>query len=88
MTEQGIVKWYSVAKGYGFIRRESDSPDSGEEYRNVEDSDAEESGDIFVHFSEVPDGGLAEGDRVSFELVESSRGLKARNVTRIKGSEG
>ncbi len=66
MPEQGIVKWYSLARGYGFIRREG----------------APEEDDVFVHHSEVPDP-LAEGERVSFEVVDSPKGLKARNVQRV-----
>ena len=50
----------------------------------IERSDGD---DVFVHYSEIPQDGLAEGDRVSFELVESSRGIQARKVTRINGSE-
>ncbi len=65
VSEEGIVKWYSVAKGYGFIRREAES-----------DGEA----DIFVHHSEVPPEGLAEGERVRFQVVESAKGLKARKV--------
>ncbi|MCP4655287.1 MAG: cold shock domain-containing protein [bacterium] len=67
MAEQGSVKWYSLVKGYGFIRRDGD----GEE--------------IFVHYTAVTDVGspvLEEGERVSFEVVEGPKGLKARNVTR------
>ena len=60
MPEHGIVKWYSLAKGYGFIRRHGDA----------EGEDGEQ-GDVFVHYSEIPAEGLAEGDHVSFELVES-----------------
>ncbi len=73
MSEQGIVKWYSIARGYGFIRRENTDPESDE-------------GDVFVHYSEIPDDGLAEGDRVSFELVDGPKGLKATNVVRTNGS--
>ena len=68
MPEQGIVKWYSLAKGYGFLRREG----------SKEDED-----DIFVHYSEAPTDPLAEGEHVTFEVVDSPKGLKARNVRRI-----
>lgn len=66
-VEQGIVKWYSLAKGYGFIRRLGD--DDGQ--------------DVFIHHSEVPDDSLVEGERVSFEVVDGPKGLKARNVRRL-----
>ena len=67
VREHGTVKWYSLAKGYGFIRRQGDDDD------------------VFVHHSEVrgtDQSALAEGERVSFELVEAAKGLQARNVTR------
>lgn len=64
---EGIVKWFSDKKGYGFIARE-------------------EGKDLFVHHSAINMTGfrtLAEGDRVSFEIVESNRGPEAKNVTKI-----
>ena len=65
--EQGIVKWYSVAKGYGFIA--------------LEGSEAE----VFVHHTGIvdPEERLAEGDRVSFELVDSPKGPRGQNVARL-----
>ncbi len=69
MSQQGIVKWYSLARGYGFIR--------------LEDRDEDPGDDIFVHHSEVPGDPLVEGERVSFEIVDGPRGPKARNVRRL-----
>jgi len=63
--EEGKVKWFSTEKGYGFIERE-------------------QGGDVFVHFSAIEGDGfktLEEGQRVSFEVVEGSRGPQAANVT-------
>ena len=65
----GKVKWFSDAKGYGFI-------ESGNEVDNGKD--------IFVHYSEITKGGyktLAQGQTVEFELSDSPRGLQARNVS-------
>jgi cold shock CspA family protein len=56
MRQQGRVKWFSDAKGYGFI-----VPDSGGE-------------DCFVHISSLDGASLREGDRVLFEIQDSSRG--------------
>jgi len=67
MTSKGKVKWFNDAKGYGFIRME------GEEK------------DIFVHYSAVQAEGfrsLAEGEDVSFDLIQGPKGLKAENVVR------
>ena len=60
----GTVKWFNAEKGYGFI-----SKDGGE--------------DVFVHFSAINIDGyktLTEGQRVSFETTEGSRGIQAANV--------
>lgn len=64
---QGKVKWFNNEKGYGFI-----------EYEGGED--------VFVHFSAIGGEGfksLNEGDSVSFDIVEGSRGAQAANVTRL-----
>ena len=62
--EKGVVKWFSTDKGYGFIRRES-----GDE--------------IFVHHSDIEVDGYASlknGETVEFDVFESDRGPKARNL--------
>jgi len=61
----GTVKWFNDAKGFGFI-----TPESGEK-------------DVFVHFSAIQAGGfksLAEGQRVSFDVVAGDKGPSASNV--------
>jgi CspA family cold shock protein len=62
--EKGVVKWFSTDKGYGFIRRES-----GDE--------------IFVHHTDIEVDGYAalkNGETVEFDVFESDRGPKARNL--------
>jgi CspA family cold shock protein len=61
---EGQVKWFNEKKGYGFIQQ-----DNGQ--------------DLFVHYMAIQGDGfktLAEGQRVSFEIEETSKGPKAKNV--------
>ena len=65
--EKGTVKWFNDSKGFGFLEQEN-----GE--------------DVFVHFSAIKGDGfksLAEGDRVTFDVVKGPKGLQAENVTRV-----
>jgi CspA family cold shock protein len=42
--------------------------------------------DVFVHYKDIQGAGfktLAEGERVSFEIVDGEKGKKAVNVTRM-----
>ena len=65
--EQGIVKWFSDQKGFGFIERNGDtdvfvhhSAISGAGFKTLE-----------------------EGDSVSFEVEQGAKGAAAKNVVRI-----
>ncbi|MDX8366655.1 cold-shock protein CspD [Cytobacillus sp. IB215665] len=64
---QGKVKWFNSEKGFGFIE--------------VEGGD-----DVFVHYSAIQGDGfktLEEGQEVSFEIEEGSRGPQATNVQKF-----
>ncbi|MGE5146688.1 MAG: cold-shock protein [Candidatus Eiseniibacteriota bacterium] len=58
----GTVKFFNATRGYGFI-----TPEDG-------------SKDVFVHMSAVERAGwrgLAEGQKVSFQILNEERGRKA-----------
>ena len=60
----GKVKWFNDAKGYGFI-------------------ETHEGKDIFVHYSAIVKDGfktLAEGQEVTFDIVDGQKGPQAANV--------
>lgn len=67
MHQEGIVKWFNNAKGFGFIERD------GEADVFVHHS--------AIHMDGFRT--LNQGERVSFEVVEGPKGLQARNVTRV-----
>jgi len=63
---QGIVKWFSESKNYGFI-----TPAEGGEDVFVHGSDVRDRSRL-----------LEQGDTVWFEVVNGSRGRHAKEVTR------
>lgn len=68
----GTVKWFNPRKGYGFIA-------------------TTDGRDIFVHYSSISGDGyksLAEGDPVTFDVVEGDKGLRAENVLAQGASKG
>ena len=64
----GTVTWYDEGKGFGFV-----TPDSGGE-------------DVFVHVRALGAGvtRLAEGDRVSYEVVPGDKGPQARDLRLVR----
>jgi CspA family cold shock protein len=64
---EGTVKWFNDSKGFGFIQQEGGK-------------------DLFVHHSAIQGEGfksLAEGDRVSFDVVDGQKGPAAANVRKL-----
>ncbi|MBM4161036.1 MAG: cold-shock protein [Ignavibacteria bacterium] len=64
--EQGTVKWFNNAKGYGFIKR-STGEDVFVHYKSI-------NGEGYKT--------LKEGDVVEFEVEQGAKGLQAINVNR------
>ena len=64
----GTIKWFNDSKGFGFIEQ------------------ADGSADVFVHFSAITGEGfksLAEGDKVTYDVVKGPKGLQAENVRKV-----
>lgn len=64
---KGTVKWFNESKGFGFITNN-------------------DGGDVFVHYSAIQGSGfksLAEGEQVTFDVVDGPKGPAAANV--VKG---
>ena len=64
---EGTIKWFNDAKGFGFIEQDNGA-------------------DVFVHFSAIQGEGfksLAEGERVTFDVIEGQKGPQAANVNKL-----
>jgi CspA family cold shock protein len=68
---EGQVKWFSNAKGYGFIGREG-GPDVFVHYSEIVGNGYRT---------------LQEGDRVSFEIVQGPKGPQAARVVKLEVRE-
>ena len=63
-TQIGTVKWFNTSKGFGFILMEDGT-------------------EIFVHYQDIQTEGfrnLAEGQKVSFTVQNTGKGLRAADV--------
>jgi CspA family cold shock protein len=68
---EGTVKWFNSQKGYGFIA-------------------TADGNDVFVHYSSIASDGyktLAEGDAVSFDIVQGEKGPRAENVAPLSAAK-
>lgn len=64
----GVVKWFNATKGFGFIKPDNGGPD------------------VFVHISAVEKAGhtgLAEGAKVSYELMTGRNGKTSAENLRV-----
>ncbi|WP_199551039.1 cold-shock protein [Streptomyces sp. N35] len=64
----GTVKWFNPAKGFGFIEQDGGGPD------------------VFAHFSNIAAQGfreLLEGQKVTFDIVQSQKGSTAENIVPV-----
>ncbi|MBM7562130.1 CspA family cold shock protein [Fusibacter tunisiensis] len=64
----GTVKWFNADKGFGFI--------TGEDGR-----------DVFAHFSQINSDGfrtLEEGQNVTFEVTQGTKGPQAENISVVR----
>ena len=66
--EQGVVKWFNAAKGYGFIQR----------------SNGEDVFVHFTAIQAEGYKSLNDGQKVEFEVTQGPKGLQASNVTVVE----
>jgi len=63
----GTVKWFNPEKGFGFITTEDGT-------------------DVFAHFSQIQKDGfktLDEGERVTFDVTQGTKGPQAENIVSL-----
>ncbi|MBI4970399.1 MAG: cold-shock protein [Candidatus Omnitrophica bacterium] len=66
--EQGTVKWFDNAKGYGFVSRENGGKDVFVHHSVIQGTGFKS---------------LEEGQKVQFEVTQGPKGDQATNVTKI-----
>lgn len=69
----GMVKWFDVKKGFGFIEDPTGGKDIFVHYSSI-------VGEGFKT--------LHDGDTVEFEQADSERGPQAQNVRRVEAKQG
>ncbi len=65
---QGTVKWYSLAKGYGFITPDDGGDDVFIHHSSIPDEKVRP---------------LQQGERVGYELANGPRGARAEKILRL-----
>ena len=63
-VKSGVVKWFNTSKGFGFILTDDEM-------------------EVFVHYLDIQSEGfrnLTEGQKVSFVLQNTGKGLRATEV--------
>jgi len=68
IMEQGTVKWFNDAKGFGFITRESNNEDVFVHFSAINSNGFRS---------------LQEGQRVQFNVVRGPKGFQAENVQAV-----
>jgi cold shock protein len=66
--EQGTVKWFNDAKGFGFITRDTNNEDIFVHFSAIQSSGFRS---------------LQEAQRVQFDVVRGPKGLQAENVQAV-----
>ena len=64
----GVVKWFNVEKGYGFITSD-EGQDIFVHFSNIKENENDKD--------------LHEGEEVSFDVIEAPKGLSAINVCKL-----